>query len=51
MIKTTLNWNIKNLMNMYNFKETLDFDHPIQRQSSQWSNLQQSLLVHSLLSF
>lgn len=49
MIKTTLNWNIKNLMNMYNFKETLDFDHPIQRQSSQWSNLQQSLLVHSLL--
>lgn len=49
MIKTTLNWTIKNLKSMHDSKETLDFDHPIQRQSSQWTNLQQSLLVHSIL--
>lgn len=49
MIKTTLNWTIKNLKTMHNNKETLCFDHPIQRQSSQWNNLQQSLLVHSIL--
>lgn len=49
MIKTTLNWTIKNLKHMYDAKETLSFDHPIQRQSSQWSNLQQSLLIHSIL--
>ena len=49
MIKTTLNWTIKNLKAMHDSKETLDFDHPIQRQSAQWTNLQQSLLVHSIL--
>ena len=49
MIKTTLNWTIKNLKHMYDAKETLSFDHPIQRQSAQWSNLQQSLLIHSIL--
>lgn len=49
MIKTTLNWTIKNLKSMHDNKETLDFDHPIQRQSSQWNNLQQSLLIHSIL--
>lgn len=49
MIKTNINWTVKNLKNMYDAKETLAFDHPIQRQSSQWSNLQQSLLVHSIL--
>lgn len=49
MIKTTLNWTVKNLKSMYESKETLSFDHPIQRQSSQWSNLQQSLLIHSIL--
>lgn len=49
MIKTTLNWTIKNLKNMADSKETLCFDHPIQRQASQWNNLQQSLLVHSIL--
>lgn len=49
MIKTTLNWTIKNLKNMYDSKETLSFDHPIQRQSAQWNNLQQSLLIHSIL--
>lgn len=49
MIKTNVNWTIKNLKNMYDAKETLCFDHPIQRQSSQWTNLQQSLLIHSIL--
>lgn len=49
MIKTTLNWTIKNLKAMHDSKETLNFDHPIQRQSAQWTNLQQSLLVHSIL--
>ena len=49
MIKTTLNWTIKNLKSMHDSKETLNFDHPIQRQSAQWTNLQQSLLVHSIL--
>jgi len=44
-----MNWTIKNLKNMFDSKETLSFDHPIQRQSSQWNNLQQSLLVHSIL--
>ena len=49
MIKTTLNWTIKNLKSMHDSKETLNFDHPIQRQSAQWTNLQQSLLIHSIL--
>lgn len=49
MIKTTLNWTVKNLKNMHDAKETLSFNHPIQRQSSQWDNKQQSLLIHSLL--
>lgn len=49
MIRTTLNWTVKNLKNMYDEKETLSFDHPIQRQSSQWTNEQQSLLIHSML--
>ena len=34
MIKTNINWTVKNLKNMYDAKETLAFDHPIQRQSS-----------------
>ena len=34
MIRTTLNWNIKNLKSMYDSKETLSFDHPIQRQAN-----------------
>lgn len=49
MIRTTLNWTVKNLKSMYDEKETLSFDHPIQRQSGQWSNEQQSLLIHSML--
>lgn len=49
MIRTTLNWTVKNLKAMYDEKETLSFNHPIQRQSAQWDNEQQSLLIHSLL--
>lgn len=49
MIKTTLNWTVKQLKNMHDNKETLSFNHPIQRQSAQWDNKQQSLLIHSLL--
>lgn len=49
MIRTTLNWTVKNLKAMRDEKATLSFNHPIQRQSSQWSNEQQSLLIHSIL--
>lgn len=49
MIRTTLNWTIKNLKVMHDEKQTLNFDHPIQRQSCQWTNEQQSLLIHSML--
>lgn len=49
MIRTTLNWTVKNLKAMYDEKETLSFNHPIQRQSAQWGNEQQSLLIHSML--
>lgn len=49
MIRTTLNWTVKNLKSMFDEKDTLSFDHPIQRQSSQWDNTQQSLLIHSML--
>jgi len=51
MIKTTLNWTIKNLKAMNDEKETLKFDHPVQRQSGQWEGdkLKKSLLIHSIL--
>lgn len=51
MIKTTLNWTVKNLKNMYDGKNTLQMDHVIQRQSGQWEGdrLKKSLLIHSLL--
>lgn len=51
MIKTTLNWTVKNLKSMNDAKHTLDFSHPIQRQSGQWEGdrLKKSLLIHSLL--
>ena len=49
MIRTTLTWTVKNLKTMYDEKATLAFDHPIQRQSAQWTNEQQSLLIHSML--
>ena len=51
MIRTTLNWTVKNLKNMYDGKNTLQMDHVIQRQSGQWEGdkLKKSLLIHSLL--
>ena len=36
MIRTTLNWTVKNLKSMNDDRHTLDFSHPIQRQSGQW---------------
>lgn len=51
MIKTTLNWTVKNLKSMYDGKHTLQMDHPIQRQNLQWldDRLKRSLLIHSML--
>ncbi len=51
MIKTTLNWTVKNLKSMYDGKHTLQMDHPIQRQNLQWldDRLKRSLLIHSIL--
>lgn len=51
MIKTTLNWTVKNLKSMYDGKNTLKMDHPIQRQGLQWldDKLKRSLLIHSIL--
>lgn len=51
MIKTTLNWTVKNLKNMYDGKNTLQMDHVIQRQSGQWDGdkLKKNLLIHSIL--
>lgn len=51
MIKTTLNWTVKNLKSMNDNKHTLDFSHPIQRKSGQWDGdkLKKSLLIHSIL--
>lgn len=51
MIRTTLNWTVKNLKSMNDEKHTLDFFHPIQRQSGQWDGdrLKKSLLIHSIL--
>lgn len=51
MIKTTLNWTVKNLKNMYDGKNTLQMNHVIQRQSGQWDGdkLKKSLLIHSIL--
>lgn len=50
MIRTTLNWTIKNLKSMYDGKHTLYMSHPIQRQSGQWDGdkLKKSLLIHSI---
>lgn len=51
MIRTTLNWTVKNLKSMNDDRHTLDFSHPIQRQSGQWDGdrLKKSLLIHSML--
>lgn len=49
MNKATLPQGIRQLAKWYE-KGTLKFDLPIQRASGQWSILQKSLLVHSILS-
>ena len=48
MQKSSLDANIKKLMK-YEKDGILDFNSPIQRASSQWNNLQKSLLIHSML--
>lgn len=48
MNKSTLPVGVKSLMAWKN-KGTLTFDNPIQRSGAQWTLLQKSLLIHSLL--
>jgi hypothetical protein len=48
MLKSTLPQGVKTLMSWAN-KEPLTFDNPVQRSGSQWSLLQKSLLIHSML--
>lgn len=48
MNKSNLPQGVRNLMNMRD-KNTLVFDNPIQRSTGQWSVLQKSLLIHSML--
>lgn len=48
MQKSTLPQGIKTLRN-WRDKGILTFDHPIQRSTGQWSLLQKSLLVHSMI--
>jgi Protein of unknown function DUF262 len=47
MKKSSINWNVKQFIKMVD-KGTISFDYPIQREGSQWDNLQKSLLIHSL---
>lgn len=49
MKKSTIPQNLKTLKKWFD-ASTLDLSHPIQRSAGQWNNLQQSLLVHSILS-
>ncbi len=48
MQKSTLPTGVRTLKKWYE-KGTLTFDNPVQRSGSQWSLIQKSLLVHSLL--
>lgn len=48
MQKSTLPQGVKTLKN-WKEKETLTFDNPVQRSGSQWSLLQKSLLIHSMI--
>lgn len=48
MNKSTLPVGIKTMIGWKN-KGTLTFDNPIQRSGSQWTLLQKSLLIHSIL--
>lgn len=47
MKKSSINWSVKQFVKMVD-KGTISFDYPIQREGSQWDNLQKSLLIHSL---
>lgn len=49
MNKTKLSWTVSNIEKMYEDKKVLSFEHPIQRKSEMWSNIQKSLLLHSML--
>ena len=49
MKKSTIPQGLKGLKKWYD-AGTLNLDHPIQRASAQWNLLQQSLLIHSILS-
>lgn len=48
MNKSTLPVGIKTMIGWKN-KGSLTFDNPIQRSGSQWSLLQKSLLIHSII--
>lgn len=48
MQKSSLPVGVKTLFKYYEAK-TLDFDNPVQRHAGQWNNLQQSMLIHSIL--
>ncbi len=47
MQKQSISWSVKQLKRMFE-KSTISFEHPIQRKSGQWKNLQKSELIHSL---
>lgn len=48
MQKSSLPVGVKTLLKYYD-AGTLDFDSPVQRHKGQWTNLQQSMLIHSML--
>ncbi|MBQ2883454.1 MAG: DUF262 domain-containing protein [Alphaproteobacteria bacterium] len=48
MQKSSLPVGVKTLLKYYE-GNTLDFDSPVQRKSEQWTNLQMSMLIHSML--
>lgn len=48
MQKSSLPVGVKTLLKYYE-AGTLDFDNPVQRHMGQWNNLQQSMLIHSML--
>lgn len=48
MQKSSLPVGVKTLLKYYE-GGTLNFESPVQRKSGQWSNLQQSMLIHSML--
>lgn len=48
MERSSLPWSIKQITKMIN-DEKINFNHPVQRKGSQWSDYQKSLFIHSLL--